>query len=245
MQYFFEFPCTIIVAQMKEGLAMNLKEDAAKKAATFVEDGMIVGLGTGSTAYYLVEELGRRVKEEGLNIVGVTTSIRTAEQAKALGIPLKSIDEVAVVDLTIDGADEIDAHFQGIKGGGGALLYEKTVATYSKDYIWIVDESKMKETLGAFPLPIEVIPYGSEQLFRIFEEKGMAPQLRLNEDGTPYRTDAGHYIIDCHMELIEHPHKLADWLDHLTGVVEHGLFINMVHTVIVGTQKGTIIQQAK
>lgn len=224
---------------------LNLKEMAAKKAASFVEDGMIVGLGTGTTAYYLVEELGRRVKEEQLEITGVTTSIRTAEQAKSLGIPLKSIDEVAVVDLTIDGADEIDAHFQGTKGGGGALLYEKTVATYSKDYMWIVDESKMKETLGAFPLPIEVIPYGSEQLFRIFEEKGMKPELRLNDEGLPYRTDAGHYIIDCHMDVIHDPKKLADWLDHLTGVVEHGLFIDMVHTVIVGTEQGPIIKQAR
>ena len=224
---------------------MNLKQIAAKEAASFVKDGMIVGLGTGSTAYYLVEELGRRVKEENLTITGVTTSNRTAEQAETLNIPLKSIDEVDFVDLTIDGADEIDPLGNGIKGGGGALLYEKTVATYSNDYIWIVDDSKMKDYLGAFPLPIEVIPYGSEQLFRLFEKKGMHPAFRKNEDDTFYMTDSGHYIIDCHLEKIDQPEALATWLDSLTGVVEHGLFLNMVHTVIIGTDEGTIIKPMK
>ena len=123
---------------------MNLKQAAGIEAAKFVKDGMIVGLGTGSTAYYMVEEIGRRMREEGLNITGVTTSNATKEQAEKLGIPLKSIDEVPVVDLTIDGADEISKAFQGIKGGGAALLFEKIVATYSKQVIWIVDESKLR-----------------------------------------------------------------------------------------------------
>lgn len=224
---------------------MNLKQQAAIKAASFVKDGMIVGLGTGSTAYYLVEELGRRIKEENLSIIGVTTSNRTAEQAQQLAIPLKSIDEVTHVDLTIDGADEIDSYGNGIKGGGGALLYEKTVASYSNDYIWIVDDSKMKNNLGAFPLPIEVIPYGSKQLFHRFEEKNMHPVFRKNEDDSLYITDSGHYIIDCHMRKIDNPNDLAYWLDSLTGVVEHGLFLNMVHTVIIGTQDGTIIKPMK
>lgn len=212
---------------------MNLKQAAAIEAAKYVQPGMIVGLGTGSTAYYLVEELGRRVKEEGLEFIGVTTSNRTADQARALNIPLKSVDEVDHIDLTIDGADEIDSQFQGIKGGGGALLYEKTVATYSEKYIWIVDESKMVTTLGAFPLPIEVIPYGADQLFRLFEEKQMKPSFRMTDDER-FITDGGHYIIDCQLDKIYNPQKLATWLDSLTGVVEHGLFIDMPTTVIVG-----------
>ena len=138
---------------------MNLKELVGIEAAKFVKDGMTVGLGTGSTAYYLVKELGRRVNEEGLKITGVVTSSKTEQQAKELGIPLKAIDDVESVDLTIDGTDEISDDFQGIKGGGAALLFEKVVATYSKDCIWIVDESKMVNKLGNFPLPVEVVPF--------------------------------------------------------------------------------------
>ena len=147
---------------------MNMKELVGKKAAEYVESGMTVGLGTGSTAYYFVEEIGRRVKEEGLEIVGVTTSLATKKQAEALGIPLKSVDEVDYIDVTIDGADEIAPDFSGIKGGGGALLFEKIVAEQSKSVIWIVDESKMVDYLGRFPLPVEVVPYGSEQILKRF-----------------------------------------------------------------------------
>ncbi len=223
---------------------MNLKQLVGEKAAEYVKDGMVVGLGTGSTAYYMVEALGKRVKE-GLDITGVTTSTRTKEQAEKLGIPLKTIDEVESVDLTIDGADEIDSKYQGVKGGGGALLFEKIVADYSKKVIWIVDESKMVETLGAFPLPIEVMPYGSQQLVRIFEEKGFQPTMRKNDVGGNYLTDGGHYIIDLHMTKIEDPHSLATWLDGLTGVMEHGLFLDRVNTIIVGRNTGLEIIEAR
>lgn len=223
---------------------MNLKQLVGEKAAEYVKDGMVVGLGTGSTAYYMVEALGKRVKE-GLTITGVTTSTRTKEQAEKLGIPLKTIDEVESVDLTIDGADEIDSNYQGVKGGGGALLFEKIVADYSKKVIWIVDESKMVETLGAFPLPIEVMPYGSQQLVRIFEEKGFQPTMRKNDVGGNYLTDGGHYIIDLHMTKIEDPHSLATWLDGLTGVMEHGLFLDRVNTIIVGRNTGLEIIEAR
>ncbi|MGX6992033.1 ribose-5-phosphate isomerase RpiA, partial [Pseudolactococcus reticulitermitis] len=135
----------------------NLKKLVGIEAAKFVKDGMVVGLGTGSTAAFFVAELGRRVAEENLQIVGVTTSSVTQAQARELGIPLKDIDEVAAIDLTVDGADEVDLDLNGIKGGGAALLMEKIVATYSKDYIWIADDSKMVEHLGAFPLPVEVV----------------------------------------------------------------------------------------
>ena len=216
---------------------VNLKEQVGIKAAEFVTDGMIVGLGTGSTAYYFVAELGRRIKEEGLQITAVTTSSVTYEQAEGLGIPLKAIDDVEVVDLTIDGADEVDPALNGIKGGGGALLMEKIVATNSKDCIWIVDESKQVETLGAFKLPVEVVQYGAENLFRHFEKKGYSPAYR-EKDGQRFVTDQGNFIIDLDLKVIPDAEALAEELDRTVGVVDHGLFLGMVSKVIVGTPKG-------
>jgi len=216
---------------------INLKEQVGIKAAEFVTDGMIVGLGTGSTAYYFVAELGRRIKEEGLNITAVTTSSVTYEQAEGLGIPLKAIDDVEVVDLTVDGADEVDPALNGIKGGGGALLMEKIVATNSKDCIWIVDESKQVETLGAFKLPVEVVQYGAENLFRHFEKKGYSPAYR-EKDGQRFVTDQGNFIIDLDLKVIPDAEALAEELDRTVGVVDHGLFLGMVSKVIVGTPEG-------
>ena len=216
---------------------VNLKEQVGIKAAEFVTDGMIVGLGTGSTAYYFVAELGRRIKEEGLQITAVTTSSMTYEQAEGLGIPLKAIDDVEVVDLTVDGADEVDPALNGIKGGGGALLMEKIVATNSKDCIWIVDESKQVETLGAFKLPVEVVQYGAENLFRHFEKKGYSPAYR-EKDGQRFVTDQGNFIIDLDLKVIPDAEVLAEELDRTVGVVDHGLFLGMVSKVIVGTPEG-------
>lgn len=215
----------------------NLKEQVGIKAAEFVKDGMVVGLGTGSTAYYFVKEIGRRVAEEGLQIIGVTTSHATAEHAASLGIPLKNIDEVEYVDLTVDGADEVDGAFNGIKGGGAALLMEKIVAVNSKDCIWIVDESKVVETLGAFKLPVEVVQYGSENLFRLFESKGYRPSFRMG-DGEKLVTDMKNYIIDLDLHRIDDSVALAEELDRTVGVVEHGLFIGLISKVIVGTPGG-------
>jgi ribose 5-phosphate isomerase A len=217
---------------------MNLKEMVGIEAAKHVENGMIVGLGTGSTVAYLLKEIGRLVNEENLHITGVTTSIETAKLAKTLNIPLKSIDEVERVDLTIDGADEIANDFSGIKGGGAALLFEKIVATYSNKVIWIVDSSKMVEYLGKFPLPVEVIPYGSTQLFNHFSRRGYLPSFRENADGTRLLTDSENHIIDLHLDKIENPKALAKELDELVGVVEHGLFIDIVSCVIVGYEDG-------
>ena len=216
---------------------VNLKEQVGIKAAEFVTDGMIVGLGTGSTAYYFVAELGRRIKEEDLQITAVTTSSVTYEQAEGLGIPLKAIDDVEVVDLTVDGADEVDPALNGIKGGGGALLMEKIVATNSKDCIWIVDESKQVETLGAFKLPVEVVQYGAENLFRHFEKKGYSPAYR-EKDGQRFVTDQGNFIIDLDLKVIPDAEVLAEELDRTVGVVDHGLFLGMVSKVIVGTPEG-------
>ena len=220
------------------GKQLNLKEMVGIKAASYVTDGMTVGLGTGSTAYYMIEELGRRVKEENLKIVGVPTSYASKKQAEALNIPVKTIDQVNYVDLTIDGADEISQDFHGIKGGGAALLFEKVVATYSKEIIWIVDESKMVDKLGKFPLPVEVIPYGQEQLFRLFQEKNYHPSFRMESEEVLKQTDSGNSIIDLQLDCIDDPIKLANELDSLVGVVEHGLFLSMVDRVIIGKESG-------
>ena len=221
---------------------MNMKELVGKKAAEYVESGMTVGLGTGSTAYYFVEEIGRRVKEEGLEIVGVTTSLATKKQAEALGIPLKSVDEVDYIDVTIDGADEIAPDFSGIKGGGGALLFEKIVAEQSKSVIWIVDESKMVDYLGRFPLPVEVVPYGSEQLFKRFEALGYKPTFR-ERDGERYLTDSKNYIIDLDVYPIKDPIAFGEKIKGMTGVVEQGLFPNMTDILLVGTPDGVVVKQ--
>ena len=215
----------------------NLKKLAGVKAAEYVRDGMIVGLGTGSTAYYFIEEVGRRVQEEGLQIQAVTTSTRSAEQARGLGIPLLDIDQVDLVDLTVDGADEVDPSFNGIKGGGGALLMEKVVAVATTYYIWVVDESKLVSSLGAFKLPVEVVRYGAGQVFHRFQEAGYAPSFRMNGDER-YLTDMGNYIIDLDLGMIRNPVAFAQELDHTVGVVEHGLFNGLVDTVIVAGQDG-------
>ncbi len=215
----------------------NLKQLAAIKAAEYISDGMIVGLGTGSTAYYFVEELGRRVEKEGLQIIGVTTSSQTGSQAEALGIPLKSVDEVECIDITVDGADEVTPQFNGIKGGGGALLMEKIVAVSTKKYVWIVDESKMVETLGAFKLPVEVVQYGADRLFRAFAQLGYKPSFR-EVDGKRYITDMKNFIIDLDLGTIPDPVALAKQLDSTVGVVEHGLFNGMVDQLIVAGKFG-------
>lgn len=213
------------------------KRNAGQEAATLVADQMTIGLGTGTTVYYFVEALAQRIKKEHLQITGVATSSRTAQQAKNLGINVKELDEVDHLDLTIDGADEIDANFQGIKGGGAAHTLEKLVATASRQNIWIVDESKMVAQLGAFPLPLEVLPFGSSQLLARLDHEGLNPQFRCNAQGDKVLTHYHNYIIDLHLKTIKHPHLLAQWLNQQVGIVEHGLFLDLVTTVIVGKIK--------
>lgn len=220
-----------------------LKKQAGVTAAQFVTDGMTVGLGTGSTAYFFVEEIGRRIKDEGLQVVGVTTSSATTKQAEGLGIPLKDVDDIDSIDVTVDGADEVDKDFNGIKGGGAALLMEKIVATPTKEYIWVVDESKMVEHLGAFKLPVEVIQYGADRLFRVFEKAGYKPSFRMKENQRLI-TDMKNYIIDLDLGKIEKPFKFAEMLDKTVGVVEHGLFNGMVNKVIVAGKDGVKVLEA-
>lgn len=215
-----------------------LKKAAGIEAAKLVENGMIVGLGTGSTVRFLVDELGRRVQEEGLQFTGVTTSRRTQEQAEGYGIKIVDVDDVDHIDITIDGADEVDKNFDGIKGGGAALLWEKIVATNSNRIVWIVDETKVVDTIGAFPLPVEVIPFGAGHVISRFKDRGYNPVLRLDADGQPVRTDEKNYVVDLHLNRIDHPRELAEDLINTVGVVEHGLFLNMVDMVIVGDPNG-------
>ena len=218
-----------------------LKKAAGIEAAKLVENGMIAGLGTGSTVKFLVDELGRRHQEEGLEFTGVTTSRRTQAQAESYGIKIVDIDDVDHIDVTIDGADEVDKNFNGIKGGGAALLWEKIVATNSNQIVWIVDESKVVDTIGKFPLPVEVIPFGAGQACGAKDECGprrKKPVLRLDADGKEVRTDENNFVVDLHLERIDHPQELAEDLINTVGVVEHGLFLNMVDKVIVGDPNG-------
>ena len=219
----------------------ELKKLAGVYAAGFVEDGMVVGLGTGSTAYFFVEEIGRRIKEEGLSLVGVTTSTQTTKQAEGLGIPLKSVDDIDSIDVTVDGADEVDPQLNGIKGGGGALLMEKIVATPTKKYIWVVDESKMVDQLGAFKLPVEVVQYGADRLYLDFESKGYKPSFRVTEQGNRFVTDMKNFIIDLDLGKINNPVALGDELKAMTGVVEHGLFLGIADKVLMAND-GQVVE---
>jgi len=208
------------------------KKLAAEKAAEFVTDGMIVGLGSGSTVYFAIKKLGELVKS-GLKFRAVSTSDSTTELAQSSGISLISIDETDNIDITIDGADEADKNFDGIKGGGGALLFEKIVALYSKKNIWIIDSGKMVDKLGKFPLPVEVVPFGYKRVLRMFEEKNYNPVMRRKGDEF-YFTDSGNYVVDLHFGAIADASKLNAEIKMVTGVIETGLFINIADMIIVG-----------
>ncbi|HGH7175839.1 TPA: ribose 5-phosphate isomerase A [Bacillus wiedmannii] len=216
---------------------MNLKQLAGEYAAGFVRDGMTIGLGTGSTVYWTIQKLGHRV-QEGLSIQAVPTSKETEVLAKQLSIPLISLNEIDILDLTIDGADEINNDLQLIKGGGGALLREKIVATSSKELIIIADESKLVSHLGTFPLPIEIIPFSWKQTEKRIQSLECETRLRM-KDGGPFITDNGNLIIDCIFpNKILNPNDTHTELKMITGVVETGLFINMTSKAIIGTKNG-------
>ncbi|WP_340009599.1 ribose-5-phosphate isomerase RpiA [Paenibacillus sp. FSL K6-0276] len=217
---------------------MNVKQLAAEKAVEYVEDGMKVGLGTGSTAYWAIRKLGERVSE-GLKITAVATSRASEEQARELGIPLVAFGDIESLDLTIDGADELDSSLQLIKGGGGALLREKIVASNSTRMIVIADEGKVVSTLGKFPLPVEIVPFAWEWTVAELAKLGCQPELRRNGDEL-YKTDNGNYIADCRFEAIESAPKLALTIQNIPGAVDHGLFIGIAAMAIVGKNDGTI-----
>ncbi len=219
---------------------------AAKRSVDFVQNGMRVGLGTGSTAAWMVRCLGQRVRDEGLKITGVPTSSRTAALAREVGIPVAALDEVKWLDLTIDGTDEFDAALCLIKGGGGALLQEKIVATASDQMIVIADAAKEVATLGAFPLPVEVVPFGWSTTKSLVEEVlinldvlGRTSSLRVSGDA-PFTTDEGNYILDLDLKRIGNPRQLSLLLNQIPGVVENGLFIDICDIAIVGHGDGRV-----
>lgn len=219
---------------------------AAKRAVDYIEDGMRVGLGTGSTAAWMVRCLGEMVRNDGIKVRGVPTSTRTAELARECGIEVISLDEAKWLDLTIDGADEFDADLNLIKGGGGALLQEKIVATASDQMIVIADAAKGVSQLGAFPLPVEVIPFGWQTTKGLIEETlinldvlGQDTTLRMNGDA-PFVTDEGNYIVDMHLGRIGNARQLALVVNQIPGVVENGLFIDICDVVVIGHGDGKV-----
>src|SRR5688572_17649424 len=214
----------------------EIKKNTGIYAADLVKDGMVIGLGTGSTVYWLIEELGRRI-EKGLVITAVPTSRQTEELANKAGIPVTDLDEIARLVLTIDGADEIDPKGQLTKGGGGALLQEKIVASASDELIIIADSSKLVAQLGTFPLPVEVIPFGYKQVQQKIMQSGICKKVTLRtKHDQPFITDHHHYILDCAYGKIEDAILLNKNLHNIPGIVETGLFINMTSRVIIGYQ---------
>lgn len=208
------------------------KEAAARASLRFVKDGNIVGLGTGSTAAFAVRMLGDLVKT-GLKIRGIPTSVHTRDLAASVGIPLTTLDEFQQIDVTIDGADEFDPQLRLIKGGGGALLREKVIASASRQVVIIADSSKEVAVLGKFPLPVEVIPFAQPLVAKRIVALGAAVKLRQDSSGKTFVSDEGHHILDCSFGQIPDPPALARKLSDMPGVVEHGLFINLASLVLL------------
>lgn len=228
---------------MTANCADEMKKRAAAVAVEAVRPGMRLGLGTGSTAAHFVDLLGARVRE-GLTVVGVPTSERTRQQAQALSIPLTTLEDTPELDLTVDGADEFDGQLRLIKGGGGALLREKIVAAASKRMVVIADESKEVATLGAFPLPVEIDPFGARStathVERAAQDLGLFGPiaLRRRADGHAFVTDGGHLVLDCAFGAIPDPEALADRLAAIPGVVGHGLFLGLAAAIVVAGRDG-------
>ena len=220
---------------------MDKKKIAGEKAAEYVKDGMTLGLGTGSTAFHAVNAVGELVKK-GMKLQAAPTSRATEAQARELGIPLLTIDEVDHIDLAIDGVDEIDPAFNAIKGGGGALYREKVVATLADEVVWIMDDSKLVEHIGAFHLPVEIAQYGSKQAMAKMAGYGWNPVLRVR-DGKTFVTDNGNFIADLHLGAGFDIEDVYSKLSGMLGVLEHGLFLNMCKRIIVGTDEGVQVTE--
>ena len=211
------------------------KEAAARASLRFVRDGDVVGLGTGSTAAFAIQLLGEKVRS-GLKIRGIPTSVKSQELAMSLGIPLTTFDDCQQIDVAIDGADEIDPQLCLIKGGGGALLREKVVASAARQFVVIADSTKQVPVLGKFPLPVEVIPFAEALVAKKISTLGATVSRRRSSQGGPYITDEGHHILDCNFGKIPDPQELARLLSDMPGVVEHGLFVGMADVVLIGKE---------
>jgi ribose 5-phosphate isomerase A len=220
-----------------------LKKTAAEAAVKLIQDGMVVGLGSGSTAALFVDALARRISEERLRIVGLPTSLHTEQQARSLHIPLGTFAQHAYIDLTVDGADEVmPGTLFLIKGHGGALLREKIVASMSKRMAVVADETKVADRLGSLTsVPVEIVPFGWEATERKLRDLGVNPSLRLDSANKPYITDGGHFIMNCSVGPMENPQEVAQRLDHVVGVVEHGLFLNFATEAIIASPAGVQI----
>lgn len=215
---------------------MHGKKLAAQKAIGYIQSGMTIGLGTGSTAYWAIQGIGEMVRN-GLSVRAIATSVQSDSLARELGIPMVAFSEIDHLDITIDGADEVDEELNLIKGGGGALLREKIVGSATKLYIIIVDESKLVRQLGKFPLPVEVAPFGWELTSRRLVDMGGAPRMRMAGD-LPFLTDNQHYILDTSFGLIADPARLHERVSGITGVMEDGFFIGMADIVVAGLPDG-------
>ncbi|MBT2730377.1 ribose-5-phosphate isomerase RpiA [Bacillus sp. ISL-75] len=209
---------------------MNEKKEVGEKAVDFVKEGMVVGLGTGSTVFYTISKLGKLV-QQGFSIKGIPTSKQTEKLAINVGIPVVSLNEIDQIDLAIDGADEVNRDLDLIKGGGGALLREKIIAKAAKTFIVVTDSHKNVDTLGTFPLPIEVVPFGYKMTMKYIRELGGYPKLR-EKDGNPFLSDNGNYIIDSSFQEIKHTKELEKNLNLIPGVVDNGLFVGLADAVI-------------
>ena len=234
----------IIFLQSKEDGMMNPKQMAAERGASLVESGMVLGLGSGSTATLAVQAIGRRLREGSLrDVIGVPSSSAIAAVARESGVPLTTLEEHPVLDLDLDGADEVDPRLDLIKGLGGALLWEKVVAAASRRVVIFVDESKLVHRLGTkAPLPVEVIPFGWRTHIPFIESLGGKPELRRNPDGKPFVTDEGNYILHCRFDGIADPAGLDAKLLTRAGVVGTGLFLGIAHQVIIGRPSGVEVR---
>ena len=219
---------------------VDLKRRAAIKAVEFIESGMILGLGSGSTAWFALEAIGKRIQEGQLkSIIGIPSSKQTARDAQKLGIPIGSLADHPEIDLTIDGADEVDPDLNLIKGGGGALLREKILAQNSRRCVIVVDESKLSISLGVKKVvPVEVVSFGSYPVLKYLKTLSADARLRLNEKDEPFETDQGNFIIDCKFRQITQPERLAKQLKERAGIIEHGLFLGLATDVIVAGEEG-------
>jgi len=218
----------------------RLKQEAAQRALELVEPGMTVGLGSGSTAALWIKLLGEKVREKGLKIRAIASSDDSEKLGRSYGIPFTTFEETSSLDLTVDGADEVAPGLALIKGGGGKLLREKIVASASKRFVVVVDESKVVEKLGKFPLPVEVIQMAEPLVSAELRGLGFTPKVRVNKDGSRFITDEGNLILDCSGMLIEDPAALSAKLDSIVGVVEHGLFLGMAEMVLIAGEGGVV-----